>query len=280
VKSDLAMVKPIALSMFNLNPAEYNEFIQEVELRMTEETDYQLELKRSMELSSRCGHLDGIFFPSYYPKYSSGKILTMDWLDGKPLGEMLGKSVKLPGDAAQKIGQSMWDFYHFQMHELKSVHADPHPGNFIITEDFRLGIIDFGCVKIIPDSFHKTYFKLLDRSLLDRKGEMEEVFFQLRFIHAQDSAKERAFFIQLFGQLVELLSRPFATESFNFADDAYFEALYSFGERLSSMKELRESKRARGVRDALYINRTYFGLYNMLHDLRAKVKVGASSPAN
>src|SRR5262249_9354103 len=45
VRSDLAMVKPIALSMFNLNPAEYDEFIQEVELRMMEETDYTLELK-------------------------------------------------------------------------------------------------------------------------------------------------------------------------------------------------------------------------------------------
>jgi hypothetical protein len=39
------------------------------------------------------------------------------------------------------------------------------------------------------------------------------------------------------------------------------------------MKELRESKRARGVRDAVYINRTYFGLYSLLHELRAEIKV-------
>jgi hypothetical protein len=38
------------------------------------------------------------------------------------------------------------------------------------------------------------------------------------------------------------------------------------------MKELRQSKKARGVKDALYINRTYFGLYNILHDLKATVK--------
>ncbi|MBL7876506.1 MAG: AarF/ABC1/UbiB kinase family protein, partial [Cyclobacteriaceae bacterium] len=51
VKSDLAMVKPIALRMFDLNPIEYEEFIQEVEARLMEETDYGLELRRSIELS-------------------------------------------------------------------------------------------------------------------------------------------------------------------------------------------------------------------------------------
>lgn len=271
VKSDLAMVKPIALSMFNLNPAEYNEFIQEVEMRMMEETDYTLELKRSMDLSKKSSHISNILFPQYYPQYSSERILTMDWIEGKPLGEMIGKD--FPKEAGQKLGQAMWDFYHFQMNELRSVHADPHPGNFIITPDYQLGIIDFGCVKVIPDKFYKLYFRLLDRNLLNNPKELEQVFYDLHFIYADDPAKDKQFFIKLFTQLVELLSRPFNGEYFDFADGAYFETLYNFGEKLSNMKELRESKKARGVRDALYINRTYFGLYNLLHDLKAKVQI-------
>lgn len=271
VKSDLAMVKPIALSMFDLNPADYNEFIQEVEQRMMEETDYQLELKRSMELSEKSKHINNLLFPKYYPDFSAAKILTMDWIDGKPLGELLGKSI--PADAGQQLGQAMWDFYQFQMHELKSVHADPHPGNFIITSDYKLGIIDFGCVKVIPEDFYNQYFKLLDRNLLIDKKEMERVFYAMRFIYPDDPAKDKQFFIQLFTQLVELLSRPFASDYFDFSDASYFETLYNFGEKLSNMKELRESKKARGVRDALYINRTYFGLYNILHELKANVRV-------
>lgn len=271
VKSDLAMVKPIALSMFDLNPADYNEFIQEVEQRMMEETDYQLELKRSMELSAKSKHINNLLFPTYYPDFSAAKILTMDWIDGKPLGELLGKSI--PADAGQQLGQAMWDFYQFQMHELKSVHADPHPGNFIITQDYKLGIIDFGCVKVIPEDFYNQYFKLLDRNLLNDKQELERVFYAMRFIYPDDPAKDKQFFIQLFTQLVELLSRPFATDYFDFSDASYFETLYNFGEKLSNMKELRESKKARGVRDALYINRTYFGLYNILHELKANVRV-------
>jgi predicted unusual protein kinase regulating ubiquinone biosynthesis (AarF/ABC1/UbiB family) len=270
VKSDLAMVKPIALSMFKLNPVEYDEFIQEVELRMMEETDYELELKRSIELSDKSRHIKNIHFPKYYPEYSSPRILTMDWLEGKPLGEIL--TTKLPEGAGQKLGQAMWDFYHFQMHGLKAVHADPHPGNFIITNDYELGVIDFGCVKVIPESFYKVYFRLLDKDFLTDKKKMEKVFYQLHFIYEDDSAKDKEFFKGIFTKLVELLSRPFRSDVFDFSDKEYFETLYSYGEELSNMKELRQSKKARGVRDAIYINRTYFGLYTILHDLKAKVR--------
>lgn len=269
VKSDLAMVKPIALSMFNLNPVEYDEFIQEVEHRLLEETDYQLELKRSIQLSEACAHIPHLVFPKYYPELSSSRILTMDWLEGEPLGEVLKRGTD--PETAQRIGQAMWDFYHYQMHELKAVHADPHPGNFIITHDGKLGVIDFGCVKIIPQDFYSTYFQLLDKHLLKDKKRRDEVFRQLRFIYPDDSEYEVKFFTDLFCELVTMLARPFQTDRFNFADNAYFESLFALGERLANMKELRQSKKARGVRDALYINRTYFGLYNILHDLRVEV---------
>ncbi|MBA4054735.1 MAG: ABC transporter [Marivirga sp.] len=270
VKSDLAMVKPIALAMFKLNPVEYDEFIQEVESRMLEETDYKLELERSMDLSERTKHIHNIVFPTYYPQYSSEKILTMDWLEGKPLGEVL--NAPLPQEASNKLGQAMWDFYHFQMHTLKAVHADPHPGNFIITKDYQLGIIDFGCVKEIPADFYKLYFQLMDRNILTDVKKQHRVFSELRFIYPEDSAAEKEFFTSVFVKLVELLSRPFHAREFDFADNAYFDELYSFGEKLSTMKELRDSKKARGVRDAVYINRTYFGLYTILHDLKARIR--------
>lgn len=269
IKSDLAMVKPIALTMFNLNPVEYDEFIYEVEQRMLEETDYHLELQRSMELSAQCKHIQHLVFPQYYPELSGPRILAMDWIEGLPLGERLRQGIT-PA-AGTRLGQAMWEFYHFQMHRLKAVHADPHPGNFIITPDDNLGIIDFGCVKVIPESFYQVYFQLLDADILTDTRKRDTVFEQLRFIYADDTAKDKKFFTGVFSQLVELLARPFRSDTFDFSDATYFKELFAFGERLTSMKELRESKKARGVRDAVYINRTYFGLYNILHDLRATV---------
>jgi predicted unusual protein kinase regulating ubiquinone biosynthesis (AarF/ABC1/UbiB family) len=272
IKSDLAMVKPIALSMFNLNPVEYDEFIQEVETRMLEEADYELELRRSIDLSVKSRHIKNVVFPQYYPQYSSPHILTMDWLDGQPLGERLKEP--LPEGVGTAIGQAMWDFYHFQMHHLKAVHADPHPGNFIITNDYKLGIIDFGCVKVIPEDFYNIYFRLLDPDTLTNTAKRDELFGQLRFTYEDDTARDKEFFKAVFTRLLELLSRPFRSREFDFSDNAYFEEMFAFGEKLTNMKELRESKKARAVRDAIYLNRTYFGLYNLLHDLKATVKTG------
>ena len=270
IKSDLAMVKPIALRMFNLNATEYDEFIQEVQARMLEEADYALELNRSVRLSELCAHIPNLVFPAYYPNLSCEKILTMDWLEGMPLGEHL-KLHRLSPTDSHRVGQAMWDFYHFQIHQLKELHADPHPGNFIITRDLQLGIIDFGCVKVIPEDFYPQYFQLLEKNILQNPDKLEQAFRQLRFVYEDDSASEKKLFKEVFTHLVELLGRPFRTERFDFSNDQYFEEVFQFGEQLSTMKELRESKRARGVTHALYINRTYFGLYNLLHDLKAEI---------
>lgn len=270
VKSDLAMVKPIALRMFKLNVSEYNEFIGEVESRLLEEANYELELQRSIDLSTRCKDIPNLFFPTYYPEFSSSRILTMDWVEGQPLGEILKQKV-LTAEEGQKLGQALWDFYHFQMHTLHSLHADPHPGNFIITPDRKLGVIDFGCVKVIPTTFHKTYFQLLHPDILQNEEKKLRVFKELRFIYDDDTDEDKHFFIQTFTKLVELLGRPFRTPQFDFSDSEYFRQLYQFGEEIGKMKEFRESKKARGVKDALYINRTYYGLYNLLNELKASI---------
>lgn len=270
VKSDLAMVKPIALRMFKLNAAEYDEFISEVQSKLLEETDYSLELKRSIDLSEKCKDIPNLIFPTYYPEFSADRILTMDWIEGKPLGEFI-KSGSLTRKESHLLGQAMWDFYHYQIHTLRSLHADPHPGNFIITEDKKLGVIDFGCVKVIPNDFYKVYFQLLHKDFLNDKAKQAKVFKALRFIYDEDTAEDKKFFEEVFLQLVELLGRPFRTPEFDFSDKTYFNSLYKFGEEIGSMKAFRDSKKARGVKDALYINRTYYGLYNLLHELKAKV---------
>lgn len=279
VKSDLAMVKPIALKMFKLNPVEYNEFIGEVESKLLEEADYTLELKRSVELSQRCKKIENLKFPTYYPQYSCEKVLTMDWMEGKTLGEYL-KTTSPTQQEANRLGQALWDFYHFQMHELRSLHADPHPGNFIIADDGKLGIIDFGCVKVISNEFYPVYFQLLDKGILKDKVWLESAFYQLRFIYEDDTPQDKVFFREVFTQLVELLGRPFRTSKFDFSDNRYFESLYQFGESISNSKEFRDSKKARGIKDALYINRTYFGLYNLLNELGAKINTTSWVPQN
>lgn len=269
ISSDLKIVRPIASRMLNIKAAELEQYIGEVESKLIEETDYQLELETSMRLTKASDHLEHIVFPTYYPEYSNDRILTMDWIEGQHLKDWLATN---PGQKARnKMGQAMWDFYNFQIHELKEVHADPHPGNFLVTNGEKLAIIDFGCVKKIPKEFYEPYFQLLNKDILNDNFDLESLFIELGFITKQDTEKDKKFFIDLFKEMIELLGKPFRAETFDFGDDAYFKQIFEVGERVSKMQEVRKSASARGNKHGLYVNRTYFGLYNLLNMLRSEV---------
>lgn len=270
ISSDLKIVRPIASRMFNIKAAELEQYIGEVESKLIEETDYQLELETSMRLTEASGHLENIVFPTYYPEYSNDRILTMDWIDGQHLKDWLKTGPNQ--EERNRIGQAMWDFYDFQIHQLKEVHADPHPGNFLITSEGKLAIIDFGCVKKIPEDFYKPYFRLLNEDVLAESFDLESLFLELGFITNKDTEKDKKFFVNLFKEMIELLGQPFRSERFDFGNDAYFKQIFEVGERVSKMQEIRKSPTARGNKHGLYVNRTYFGLYNLLNMLGAEVK--------
>lgn len=269
IGSDLKMIRPIAIAMFGLNDKDVDRYMGEVAEKLIEETDYNLELKRSVEISEACSHIKGLFFPKYYPELSCDKILTMDWLKGEHLNEFL--STNPSQEVRNSIGQLLWDFYDFQIHTLRQVHADPHPGNFLMRQDGTLGVIDFGCIKVIPEFFYDNYFALINFDTLQDHERTVEIFKTLDFITAVDTEKEAEFFTKLFKEMIYLLGKPFASDEFDFADDNYFESVYQYAEKLQSLDELKNSKVARGSQHGLYINRTYFGLYSILNELRAKV---------
>jgi hypothetical protein len=82
------------------------------------------------------------------------------------------------------------------------------------------------------------------------------------------------FFSGLFQHMIDLLTLPFTQDTFDFGNEAYFSEIYAYMDDLYNMKEIRDSKVARGSRHSLYINRTYFGLYSILSDLKAAVITG------
>lgn len=271
IKSDLALVKPIAIRMFNLEGKDTDKYFGEVEEKLEEETNYMLELKQSREITEACAVLPGIDFPQYYPELSSDRILTMDWMHGKHLSEYT--STDFDREEAGQIGQSLWDFYMFQMHGLRRVHADPHPGNFLVSDQGRLIAIDFGCVKEIPDSFYVPYFELAKKETLANDTLFTEKLFELEILMDSDSPEERIFFKSLFKEMLSLFTSPFNEEYFDFGDEVFWERIASLSTRLSKGDEIRKLNSNRGSKHFLYINRTFFGLYNMLYDLKARVEV-------
>lgn len=272
IRSDLKIVKPIAFRLLNMSERELDKYIKEVEGKLLEETDYELELARSLHISTACAGIPNLRFTNYYKEYTAKRVLTMDWLDGMHLNAFM--ETRPSQEVCDTIGQAMWDFYDMQVHQLKAVHADPHPGNFLLGTDGSLGVVDFGCVKEIPMDFYMNYFALLIPDIMSSPQAVEAIMLQQQIVQETDSQQIKEKITDAFVRMTNLLKRPFDSEVFDFGNQAYIDEIYALGDELSKMDELKSSKEGRGSQHALYINRTYFGLYSILNVLGARVKTG------
>ena len=270
LKSDLAVVKPIALRILGLREADVDSYFREVETRLLEETDYRHELERSVELTEASAHLEGVRFPTYHREFSTGRILTSDWIDGMPLDRFAD------GEADQgerdRIGQALWDFYAHQVHGLMLFHADPHPGNFLVKEG-ELWVLDFGCTKRISEEFYRKQFRFLDPRLESDPALLQEALRDLDVILPEDGPEEISTITTLCMTWLELLARPFREGNFDFGDPGFLKSIYEMGEENRRADYLRTMRGQRGSPDTIYVNRAFFGLYSLLGRIRARVRI-------
>ncbi|GAC1593371.1 MAG: AarF/UbiB family protein [Hymenobacter sp.] len=272
IRSDIRLVKPIALRVMGLNEAQVRPYLEEVETRLLEETDYGLELRRGQDIAARCRGLAHLEFPAYYPELSTGRILTMDWLPGEHLKEFLATQ---PAQAVRnQLGQTLWDFYQFQFNELHQLHADPHPGNFLLRADGggTLGVLDFGCVKDVPADVYHLFTALLAPATLADENRLRTLLAEAGVLRPTDEPALQALYLRTLQASLELVGRPFRHATFDFGDPAYLAALYALGDDLLADPELRKQREPRGSEHFLYLNRTYVGLFALLTELGAVVE--------
>ena len=269
LRSDLGVVKPIALQILGLRERDVGAYFKEVEARLLEETDYEKELRSATELSTACAHLPNIRFPKYHPEFSSRRVITMDWMDGEPFDVFADGPA--PQDLRDRIGQALWDFYAYQIHDLRVFHADPHPGNFLVSGD-SLCVLDFGCTKTIDAAFHAKQFAFLDPALETNPARLTATMESMAILLPTDTPAQRTHLVELCKKSLELLARPFRTGHFDFGDPAFMSAIYELGEENRKNDTLRGIRGERGSADTIYLNRTFFGLYSLLTRLRARIQ--------
>lgn len=266
--SDLAIVKPIAMKLFQLDAKSIDPYMQEVEAKLIEETNYKLELRRSVDLAEKSQYLPLTKFPKYYPDFSSGMILTMEWIEGLQLDKYAESDA--PQEEKNKIAQALWNFYAHQIHTLRVFHADPHPGNFIV-KDGELWVLDFGCVKEVSEEFYEGFFRLMESAVYQDKEKLRPALYAVSLLLEEDDEPTVQKLLEIFQESITLLNKPYLAGDFDFGDNGFFEELAAFGERTRNDKELQAINSARGKADALYLNRTFFGVYNLMGMLKATV---------
>src|SRR5689334_6269367 len=148
--------------------------LDELKDRISEELDYELEaMSQQMFADAYAGDPD-IYVPSVV--VSTGQVLVSEWMDGTPLSRIIAEGSKEQRDRA---GILLVRFLFSGPSRAGLLHADPHPGNFRLLDDGRLGVLDFGAVDRLPGGLPRFFGRLL-RIMHEDDPDTEEVERELR----------------------------------------------------------------------------------------------------
>jgi len=267
INSDMAVAKALAKRLIKKG-SDIEPYFQEIRNTLLEETDYEHEGTQIDQFRARFGS-DEVLIPEWIQEFSTGRVLCMTFIEGKHLGELLAQEPSQ--EERNRFGQLLWDFFHEEIRLGGYVHADTHPGNFLFTEDGKLGVIDFGCVKKFPDEFFMNYLKLLPTHLADDKEAIRDLYIKLNVINTesenQDREEEYYNFARNYGIM---FSKPYKEDVFDFNDPEYDRTIRHF------TKEAPLSNELRGSKHFLYTSRVHTGLYSILIKLGAQISTTKS----
>jgi predicted unusual protein kinase regulating ubiquinone biosynthesis (AarF/ABC1/UbiB family) len=135
---------------------EVKPLLDELRDRVAEELDYGLEAQAQHAFAAAYAGDPDILVPDVVT--STEHVLVTEWIDGTPLSKIISDGTKEQRDRA---GILLTRFLFSGPARAGLLHADPHPGNFRLLPDGRLGVMDFGAVDRLPDGLPIIFGRLL-----------------------------------------------------------------------------------------------------------------------
>jgi predicted unusual protein kinase regulating ubiquinone biosynthesis (AarF/ABC1/UbiB family) len=155
VEADLRQLDVVFALHRRLNPViDTREMVKEIGDRVREELDYQREAKHVALYSDILANIEEVRVPHVRPELSTGRLLTMEWLEGRKLLDF--KRAAQP--ARNRIAQAMFKAWWVPFSRFGVIHGDPHLGNYTVFSAGEQGagginLLDYGCVRIFTARF-------------------------------------------------------------------------------------------------------------------------------
>lgn len=261
IPSDLKLLKMLMknVSFVQGKDTDLDPFFKEVEEVLIRETDYINEcemLKRYRDVFKDSDYI----VPLVYPDYSTRKIITMERIHGKSLNEWTEKS--LLGER-QALAHQMMSLYLEEFFKHGLVQTDPNPGNFLLTQNNKMALLDFGAVKEYDRDFIENYRKVLIASFKQDKNKILEESVKMNFIDPRENDEVK----DLYLQMMDCLAAPFRQEQpFDFSDKKFYEDSKNISWTLT-----RKCKYSPPPKDLLFLHRKLAGVFILVKKLEVKL---------
>ena len=238
----------------------------EIRGRLNEELDYNLELKNQQWFYKNL-KFPNVQVPKPFANLSTKRVLTSEYSNNLHLDDWLATNPSQ--EVRDKAAQTLFDQFMHCTFELKCLHADPNPGNYLFDKNGNITLIDFGCVKRMSDQRAKNLKEIWTAHVLYEPERILAVMRELGFKTKTNRESQEQTFNRLFTAFNEWMKHPFNNEHFDFKEHPEFcnEGVTAFRQIL--LDPIIEDF----TTDFLFFDRTMLGLFRMFEQMGAKVKL-------
>jgi predicted unusual protein kinase regulating ubiquinone biosynthesis (AarF/ABC1/UbiB family) len=279
VEADLNQLKVVFALHARMNPAiDTAEIIEEIAARLREELDYDLEARHTALYALIFNGEPRIRVPQVLGELSTRRLLTMAWLQGRPLLDYKGAPLEDRNAIAQAMFKAWWyPFSHYAV-----IHGDPHLGNYTVFEDDAgragpaigggelgrpcgINLLDYGCIRTFPPPFVQGVIDLYN-GLLHGKRDL--------VVHAYETWG----FTSLSQELIDVLSiwarfiyGPLLDDRVREIAEGTRPGAYGRKEAFTVHTALKEKGPVRVPREFVFMDRAAIGLGGVFLHLRARL---------
>jgi predicted unusual protein kinase regulating ubiquinone biosynthesis (AarF/ABC1/UbiB family) len=161
VEADLRQLK-LAMAVYARmdNAIQQDEIYKELRERLREELDYRREAAQMRLYGLMLRDQPGVHVPVPLPAFSSHRLLTMTWLDGRPLMQRLAEDP--PQEERNRIAEALFRAWYVPFYRYGVIHGDPHLGNYQVRPDGSVNLLDFGAIRVFGARFVTGVIELFE----------------------------------------------------------------------------------------------------------------------
>lgn len=263
IDSDIKLLKILIRSGLNISGKNMNfdPILEEIKYVLKNEVDYQKELDFLNRYQEKLDTIDSDYqSPKSYPEISTEKVLAMDFIEGLSISDWL--KTKPSPDKKEKIAIDLINLFCHEFFNWGLVQTDPNLGNYLVTDNTELVILDFGACLDYSKDFVENYKNLI-RSLSGDKNSILQGSYKFGLLDERESERTKELYYQMMKYSFEPL---IGEELFDFSDDTYSKKL-----RDLVMEFIKEVKFTPAPRELIFLNRKLGGIFQTLRLLEVQI---------
>lgn len=235
----------------------------EVRDRLKEETDYTTELANLQAMRGLA--LPGFVLPAPVVELCTESVLVM-----KEVASTTFQSLRDTDQATRDaVGEQIVANLARQLFEHRLLHADPHPGNYGITEDGEVALYDFGCLKRIGDTEAEGLRAILAAGLDGDWPAVHAALADLGIVSRERYHTDKAVYDDIYRRHRDAALEPIAAQRlYDFAEGSAIQRI-----RAEILADLKHWQRFNPAPELVFVTRTISGIYWLLRGIGARVPV-------